>query len=589
MEARTKINPWLGLESYKEGEVLYGRDEDIRDLVQCVLNDVDTLLYGKSGIGKSSILNAGILPAARRNGYLPILIRLSHNNSDDYLYQIKAAILASMHIVADDKESINNRIKEVVACNNNRESFYEFFHRHTFHDSIGKRIKLLIIFDQFEEIFTLQSDESKKKEFFAQMADILNDIMPAELHHTIVKHSDNKELIESDATNSDQLFDEIDLDFKANLPEYVNDNEIHFVFTIREDFLSEFEYFSASIPSLKQNRYGLRPINEEQAAQIILRPEPGLIDLTVAKLIIEHVTGRTDFILDGIPEIEVDAAVLSIFLNRLYTKKDKNVHNISSDLVNAYSGNIIKDFYLESIDSNCSIDEQISETSIIILEDHLLTREGRRNNVSRNDLLSLGISNRELDLLIDKRKLLRQFSHGNDLRIEFIHDILCPIVKERREQRKIISEQESERNRREEENQKLLQEREKERTIRNIEYNQKKRAIERNVLIHKGRRLIDNAYDFGEFRTINNIPLRNPVDKIMAFVRLMTRAYEDYFENLFESEFVNQQVFCDPLLENAGIVLSFYKDDESVPTIDGVYGIELKYEGALISDILFKQ
>ena len=78
MEEFVRKNPWLGLESYKEGEILYGRDDDIRDLSQCVLNDIDTLLYGKSGIGKSSILNAGILPAARRNGYLPVLIRLSH-------------------------------------------------------------------------------------------------------------------------------------------------------------------------------------------------------------------------------------------------------------------------------------------------------------------------------------------------------------------------------------------------------------------------------------------------------------------------------------------------------------------------------
>ena len=51
MEDHKRKNPWLGLESYAEGEVLYGRDDDIRDLTQSVLNDVDTLLYGKSGIG----------------------------------------------------------------------------------------------------------------------------------------------------------------------------------------------------------------------------------------------------------------------------------------------------------------------------------------------------------------------------------------------------------------------------------------------------------------------------------------------------------------------------------------------------------
>ena len=75
-------NPWLGLKSYREGEVLYGRDEDIRALSQRVLNDIDTLLYGRSGIGKSSILNAGVIPAARRKGFTPVYIRLEHNEKE---------------------------------------------------------------------------------------------------------------------------------------------------------------------------------------------------------------------------------------------------------------------------------------------------------------------------------------------------------------------------------------------------------------------------------------------------------------------------------------------------------------------------
>lgn len=143
MEERKRKNPWLGLQSYQEGEILYGRDDDIRDLTQCVINDTDTLLYGKSGIGKSSILNAGILPAARRFGYRPFIVRLDHKEQQSYLSQIKAVIGA-------------DTVREVIPCKDiTRESLYEFFHRHTFHEANGERMKLLIIFDQFEEIFTL--------------------------------------------------------------------------------------------------------------------------------------------------------------------------------------------------------------------------------------------------------------------------------------------------------------------------------------------------------------------------------------------------------------------------------------------------
>ena len=391
MEEQNKKNPWLGLESYKEGEILYGRDDDIRDLTQCVLSDIDTLLYGRSGIGKSSILNAGIIPAARRNGYLPVLVRFSHKEDHSYLYQIRDSIANAMipipldesgnqiELSAEEKFKRENelakRIKEVVKSKNKGdESLYEFFHCHTFHNAEEERIKLLIIFDQFEEIFTLQDDESIKKQFFAELADLLNDIMPTILQQNLAVPVENERptIVEND-DDFDAVFDNIDLGVKSEMPNFVSDNEIHWVFTIREDFLSEFEYYTASIPSLKQNRYGLRPINEEQAAQIIVRPVPGLIDESVAKLIIEKVTGKTDFKLDGIPEIEVDSAVLSLYLNRLYNAK--TTENITSELIEEKGSEIIKDFYADAISG-------IENTTIEYLEDMLLNGQGRRDNIT---------------------------------------------------------------------------------------------------------------------------------------------------------------------------------------------------------------
>ncbi len=471
MEEIKMKNPWLGLESYKEGEVLYGRDDDIRDLSQCVLNDTDTLLYGKSGIGKSSILNAGIIPAARRHGFLPVLIRFSHKEKQAYLCQIKDAIANEMIPIPLDESGnqiflsaeeehqreieLRRRILEVVDCKDSKkESLYEFFHRHTFHDVDGERIKLLIIFDQFEEIFTLQTDESSKKRFFAELADFLNDVMPTELQHTGVPTAESqKKKTIIGAGNFGNLFNDLKLGAENNLPEYITDNEIHLVFTIREDFLSEFEYYSSAIPSLKQNRYGLRPINEEQAAQIIMRPMPGLIDESVAKLIIEKVTGRTDFELDSIPEIEVDSAVLSLYLNRLYDAKTGS--QITSVLVEDKGGEIIADFYNDAISS-------ISESTVEYLEDILLNGQGRRDNITIFDAINDGgVTEKELDVLCNKKKILRQFNYAGDLRIEYVHDILCPVVKAHKDERILLKQQEEEKRRQEEEKLKIQVEAEK--------------------------------------------------------------------------------------------------------------------------------
>ena len=477
MEENVRKNPWLGLESYKEGEILYGRDDDIRDLSQCVLNDRDTLLYGKSGIGKSSILNAGILPAARRDGFLPILVRLSHKDQHSYLYQINQSIINALLNQKSDlnflvssscnddfsTEEVISLIKEIVPCKNTEsESLYEYFHRHTFHAPNGERVKLLIIFDQFEEIFTLQEDVYKKKQFFAHLADLLNDVMPDELQQKVEISPDSQdELKVVREDDLDNIFGDISLDIREEFPEYVSDNEIHFVFTIREDFLSEFEYYSALIPSLKQNRYALRPINEEQAAQIILRPIPGLIDKSVAKLIIEKISGKKDFKLDGLPEIEVDSAVLSLYLQHLYDAQKGDI--ITKDLVEEKGGEIIFEFYHNAIAG-------ISDSSIEYLEDKLLNGQGRRDNITVYDAVNAGrISVEELDILCERKKILRKFNHGGDLRIEYVHDILCPVVKSHKEERTLLKLKE------EQQKQFLIEEDKKRKALEQRAFEEKKR------------------------------------------------------------------------------------------------------------------
>lgn len=403
-------NPWLGLKSYREGEILYGRDEDIRSLSQQILNDTDTVLYGRSGIGKSSIINAGVIPSARRHNIKPIYIRLDHQDSEkSYIEQIYSAIFDE-----------NIQIKNIVPLSSpNQYLLWELFHCNEFYNEEAERIKLLIIFDQFEEIFTLQQNSAKKRDFFNELADYLNDIIPSLLSK--IEHGDEKpqELV---VVGEDIEINLEDLEFNDN--KYVDDNEIHLVFTLREDFLSEFEYYTSAIPSLKQHRYSLRPINEEQASEIILKPRHGLISKDVAHLIIEKVTGRKDFSLDGVPEIEVDSAVLSLYLNRLYEEKTSEI--ISAELVEEKGSEIIKSFY----DDSCKgIPEKVIET----IEDELLNDERRRESKSYNTICRLGKD--YVDLLID-RQLLRKFSYSGEQKVEFIHDILCDVIYNRKEERK---------------------------------------------------------------------------------------------------------------------------------------------------------
>ena len=162
-------NPWLGLESYKENQIIYGRNTEISDLSQRVLNDTDTVVYGKSGIGKTSVINAGILPIARQNEFEPIVIRFDHSNTTSYIKQLDGYIRNKVEV--EDVLPARNAEKELL---------WEYFHRHLFFVD-GKRKKLLLIFDQFEEIFTLQQNPTARLDFFRSFGDVLNGMMPKEL------------------------------------------------------------------------------------------------------------------------------------------------------------------------------------------------------------------------------------------------------------------------------------------------------------------------------------------------------------------------------------------------------------------------
>lgn len=424
-------NPWKGLNFYVEGEVLYGRDKEIQALSRYIINNSQTVLYGKSGIGKSSIINAGIFPIARHEGLCPVPLRLKHDKKDhlNYLSQIKDAFIES----CIDFEPL------VPVINEDSETLWEFFHRHRFyHHTSHEVVRPLVVLDQFEEIFSIQQDEKVKKEFFSQLADLINEVTPRYIYDA--QHT-------SDGPDDETTWQNLQ-DFVRNLSNrnkrnnYIEGSNFNMVFVLREDFLSYFERYTAYIPAMKTNRFPLLPINEEQAAEIIMKPREGLVSKDVAKLIIQKVTDNADFKLNGIPEIEVSATMLSLYLSRLYLKKGLE-KTITAEMVNQFGDYIIKDFYEESV-ANLPKDE------IEKLEDELITN-GMRDNSFIKYLIDKeknpnAISEETINTLV-KLKLLRQYPDQKELRVEFMHDILCPVVNERIEQRELAKREEAERRR----------------------------------------------------------------------------------------------------------------------------------------------
>ena len=74
-------HPWLGLDSFSEETraYFYGREEEVAELARRVQRKALTLLFGQSGLGKTSILRAGIVPRLRPIGYCPVYVRVDYS------------------------------------------------------------------------------------------------------------------------------------------------------------------------------------------------------------------------------------------------------------------------------------------------------------------------------------------------------------------------------------------------------------------------------------------------------------------------------------------------------------------------------
>lgn len=427
----TKENPWKGLNFYREKDKndFYGREEDIERLSLYIINNAQTILFGKSGIGKSSILNAGVFPVAREHGLFPVPIKLIHNSDISYLLQIKDRI---DNMIERQGASIHEL---VPAIDEQSETLWEYLHRTIIYDSDGKRVRLLLVIDQFEEIFTLQQDDKIKEQFFAELADLLNDVTPLYIANALNNRSSSSKEYEG---NTDQKYTgvtESEIKIDLNLVDkseskYLERSEFHIVLTLRDDFLGCLERYTTNIPCMKTNRYALQPLTKKQAEEIITMPRENLVADGVADLIIQKVTDKADNRLNGLSESSVDAAMLSLYLSRLYTKRDSDEEQITVELVQQFSDNIIKDFYEDAVKG---IPIEIIEK----IEDELLTFDDRRNNISINDFNKMGIPENIIRSLVDDKKLLRQFNYGGDIRVEYMHDVLCKVVSERIEQREL--------------------------------------------------------------------------------------------------------------------------------------------------------
>ncbi len=394
--------------------LFFGRDAEKQELFRLiVLNDL-TVLFGESGSGKTSLLQAGVCPELEERQYKPVFIRLNNPDETPEL-QVCRQLKEGGFLSADVPED---------------RTLWEYFSRFWYVD-LGEVFTPVFVFDQFEELFTLYQPEQRAA-FIEQFAAIANRRPPAGLPAEAAAAPNAK-----------------------------------FVFSLRSDFLYLLDELSADIPAILRCRFQLRLLDRARAADAITRPaamagdyvspvfgystaalegilgalsragsSDGVTDshpVTRTRSPSEGVTASHPLTTLGISSGEIAAFQLQLVCRRIEEKiidaKSPAGFQVTPDFFQGDNGIrlMIDDFYKKVIEKVASTEREAVEKLLA----RGLIRNGRRIMMEASAMRDeYGVSQAALELLHEERLLKREARKG-ELYYEISHDTLVKPVRER--------------------------------------------------------------------------------------------------------------------------------------------------------------
>ncbi|NGZ97386.1 MAG: hypothetical protein CV089_14930 [Nitrospira sp. WS110] len=397
-------NPWPGLAAYEEASstFFFGRDDEAKELFRLIRSAPLTIVYGKSGLGKTSLLQAGLYPKLREQHYLPIHVRLQFANIGiaSPLQQVMRRLIEEM-----------DREKAEYPQPRDEGSLWEYLHRKDLkiwsHDNFP--LTPVLVFDQFEELFTRSSlDDELIKNVMYSLADLIENRFPP------------------DVINEESGTVRSSLDLLSQ--------RYRIVLSFREDFLPEVQAWEQKVPSLLKNYLRLNPMSRERAIEAVACAGQEVLDANVAPSIVDLV-GKRDRASDSasLSEMVIEPVLLSLCCSRLNARRTDGT-KIDHALVEQTGQDILDGFYREALE-----DDAVKGSPDVarFIEDNLIQGDHFRGTYPKKGALEKNLlTERQLTALTDKHRLLRIVPHPDTARVELIHDRLVPVVRKARDERK---------------------------------------------------------------------------------------------------------------------------------------------------------
>ena len=397
-------SPYRGLAPFRDSELdayfFFGRERESEIIGSNLLAARLTVLYGASGVGKSSLLRAGVAQGLRRTA----LENVAEGEAPEFVVVVldswtenPSASLASAMV-----EAVRNAVgdTEWEPSASAAESLVDVA------AACGARLggDLLLVLDQFEEYFLYHPEAP-----------------------TIGFGTDLSELVR-----------------REDLP-------VRILIGIREDSLAKLDAFKARIPNLFANFLRLDPLDRKAGRAAILRPieeyariVEGEDDLTIEPELAEAVldgvaAGEIEYAMPGRGTVKhelepesVEAPYLQLVMERIWeVEREQGSRTLRLATLQQLGGaGRIVEAHLERALAGLSAAERDAAAEMFT---HLVTPSGAKVAHEAGDLAAFADVEREeagvvLDRLADERILRPLSRNGAGARYEIYHDVLGAAV-----------------------------------------------------------------------------------------------------------------------------------------------------------------
>jgi len=437
MPEATQLRAFPGLHFFEDRDfgraLFFGRETEIKQLTERIIAEDLTVLFGKSGDGKTSLINAGLKPKLRELGYLPVRARLFNLPADktplDVLYQT----------LAEEAQAHSLTLPQDWQ----RATLWETFF--ALQPTAENKLKpIVLILDQFEELFTLMAARpSAQEDFIAQLADLARGRLPEPVRENYRAQLAALLPSSKEARKLEQLL------YGTVAP------TVRLMLSLREDYLAFLNNLGKRIPKVFASRYRLASLSIAQARLAIANPpqqevlgeQKFQIDDDAIEALLKFLAVQSSS--SGVSEETVGPPQLQVLLSQLekqmraqgrdrITVADLGGEKGMRQMLSRYYRGILAQFPQLRVGPG---PRRLTGFGLVrrlqplhsprfavrcLCEERLITAGGNRNSRHEDEIIrEIGVAERDLQQLVDSR-LLRREPRLQESFYELSHDSLVP-------------------------------------------------------------------------------------------------------------------------------------------------------------------